>query len=191
LAEHRYLEADDLCFYLGEYTTGKGFEHSDVNNWITNLKKCPTLRHQSQYYYKEKAIEIAGKALSGLNYQRSQCIWVPIPPSSTRSSPKYDDRLLQILLRTDLPPEHRVLDLLQLTESHDPWHLGRSNGDYHTLVDHMSLVEQDISQPDFFIVLDDVITSGAHFKASKEILLSRHPTTRIIGLFLARSVQDP
>jgi len=35
-------------------------------------------------------------------------------------------------------------------------------------------------------IVDDVLTTGSHFKAVKEMILEHAPQTRVIGLFVAR-----
>jgi hypothetical protein len=43
--------------------------------------------------------------------------------------------------------------------------------------------------PARIIVFDDVLTSGAHFKAMQSVLSERFPGAQILGLFVARTVQ--
>ncbi|MCG8461465.1 MAG: hypothetical protein MI919_34720 [Holophagales bacterium] len=38
-------------------------------------------------------------------------------------------------------------------------------------------------------LFDDVITTGSHFRAAKDLLLRSWPDLRIVGLFLARAVR--
>lgn len=40
--------------------------------------------------------------------------------------------------------------------------------------------------PKEIILFDDVLTTGAHFKAAKKLLGERFPGIRIIGVFIAR-----
>ena len=42
--------------------------------------------------------------------------------------------------------------------------------------------------PTHIAVVDDVITSGAHFRAAKDLLAERFPEAQIIGIFWARAV---
>ena len=44
--------------------------------------------------------------------------------------------------------------------------------------------------PSLIVVVDDVLTTGCHFKAMKIILSRRFPGVKIIGLFVARRVLD-
>ncbi len=40
--------------------------------------------------------------------------------------------------------------------------------------------------PERIAIVDDVLTTGAHFRAAQNILLTAFPKARIVGLFLAR-----
>ena len=40
LTDHRHLDARDECYFIGEYTAGRGYSHSATNQLILNLKKA-------------------------------------------------------------------------------------------------------------------------------------------------------
>ena len=95
--DHFYLTPEDQCMFLREYTTGGGWQHSDSNQLILNLKKSPSLRLTApkQHYWKERAIDqAAGELRQALNLPSlSGITFVPIPPSKSKTDPEYDDRL--------------------------------------------------------------------------------------------------
>jgi len=39
--DHCYLNADDFCVFLGEYTAGGGYEHGATNHLIHNFGDYP------------------------------------------------------------------------------------------------------------------------------------------------------
>lgn len=41
-----------------------------------------------------------------------------------------------------------------------------------------------------FIVIDDVLNSGKHFKAAQSLLTTQYPNAEIRGLFLARCIRE-
>ena len=45
-------------------------------------------------------------------------------------------------------------------------------------------------EPSFVAIVDDVLTTGAHFRAASSVLASRFPTVQIVGLFIARRLPD-
>ena len=100
--DHTFIEAEDECFYLGEYTARKGYQFSDTNNLIFNLKRPMDRRAQPGWNYKRRAVEKAGRqmreALDALNPKwLSIATLVPMPPSRIKSDPMYDDRLMQLI----------------------------------------------------------------------------------------------
>jgi len=100
--DHTFLEAEDKCLYLGEYTARKGYQYSDTNKLIINLKKPMERRGLAEWRYKRLAIADAGRqlreAVDALNPQwLSMATVVPMPPSKIRSDPMYDDRVLQMV----------------------------------------------------------------------------------------------
>lgn len=44
--------------------------------------------------------------------------------------------------------------------------------------------------PQMIAIIDDVLTTGAHFVAVRNILRREFPDTKIIGLFIARRVPE-
>ncbi|MCW0388794.1 hypothetical protein NB722_003333 [Xanthomonas sacchari] len=48
---YTYLEVCDECYHYGEYTSEGGYQASDTNQKILNLKKKPTVS-EGQLYYK-------------------------------------------------------------------------------------------------------------------------------------------
>ena len=55
--DHTFIEAADECLYLGEYTAKKGYQFSDTNQLIFNLKKPMDRRGQPGWSYKRSAVE--------------------------------------------------------------------------------------------------------------------------------------
>ncbi len=56
----------DECLYLGEYTARKGYQFSDTNNLVFNLKKPMDRRGQPGWHYKRRDIEQAGEKVQGM-----------------------------------------------------------------------------------------------------------------------------
>jgi predicted amidophosphoribosyltransferase len=44
--------------------------------------------------------------------------------------------------------------------------------------------------PSQIAVVDDLLTTGAHFKAMKKILTETYPDIQVFGIFIARRVPD-
>lgn len=194
LQEHSCLETTDYCYFLGEYASGRGFKHSEMNQVINNLKKPIDRKHLPEWHFKEQAIlKIAYWLMSTKSWEKlKRYTWIPMPPSKTKADPSYDDCVFRILQRTQ--QIEKALDLRELLLakiSRDPAHNPGSRRP--TIRDHLSnlSVDQTVKEPppQAIAIFDDVITSGASFKAAQTILEKNFPGIPIIGIFVARNIK--
>jgi hypothetical protein len=91
LDQHGSLTDDDECYFLREYTSGRGYQASATNQLILNLKKPVEKRGQRDYRYKLQAIELAGRELQAALQEDwlKTATLVPIPPSAQKADPRY------------------------------------------------------------------------------------------------------
>jgi predicted amidophosphoribosyltransferase len=187
---HRYLTATDECYFWGEYQVHAGYAAGPTNQFISNLKKSPKLKGTAQYYYKDRAIDLAGAALRGLLRDDVEVTVVPVPPSKRRDHPEYDDRMLRVARVMVRGTRSEVRELVEQTQSYVASHIG-PGGDRKTPQELTSIykVDDPTNAPhEIVIVLDDVLTQGAHFSAMQATILRSFPGSRVMGIFLARAV---
>ncbi|WP_159990827.1 hypothetical protein [Pelistega ratti] len=188
-----YLEEDDECFFLGEYSPYKGWRHSRTNSIVYNLKKKPG---NNGYEYKIKDIKyVASLYHSGFKIDTlKEFTLVPIPPSSAKDSPEYDSRMLDILEHLNrlsgdvLDIRELVIQTTSMTPSHLSSHratVGELKKQY--IIDNDLLLSKPVKN---IIVFDDVLTTGTHFKAIQAVLQKRLPTVTILGVFFACSIDS-
>jgi predicted amidophosphoribosyltransferase len=195
LDEHGSLTVDDECYFLREYTRGGGYQASDTNQLITNLKKSTERRGQRDYRYKQQAIEIAGRELGAAlkeDWLKAATL-VPIPPSASREDPLYDDRMTKVIRTMTLGLQVDVRELIVQRESTAPAHL---SGDYRPRVAEIFEnyeIDQSHTDPPPNIVglFDDILTAGSHFRAAKLLLQQRFGDIPVVGIFIARRVFPP
>ena len=191
--DHWYLTADDACYFIGEYTAYRGYAHSDTNHLIFNFKKTMDRRGRPEWRYKERAIRTAAAAFRGtLNPEAlDRLTFVPVPPSKVKEDPLYDDRLTRMLgsIRPSLPLDIREL-IVQMVST-DAVHV-RDMRPAPEQVQALYRIDETLTEPvrDIIAVVDDILTTGAHFRAAKSILSTRFPGAAIIGLFIARRVPN-
>ncbi|MBZ2170385.1 hypothetical protein [Marinobacter sp. F4216] len=187
LDQHYYLSSEDECFCLGEYTARGGFAASEMNQLILNLKKGVDRRGRPEYRYKTEAIDtIAGFFSKGIKLE--QLSFIPVPPSKSKQDPLYDDRMCQILQKMqELNPNCHWEELIVQTQSTDANHTSANRKRPEEIE---ALYEiKDFDPQDFrptVAILDDMLTTGAHFKAMQRKLQAALPKHRIVGFFVAR-----
>ena len=193
-SDHTFLEESDSCYYLGEYTARKGFAFSATNHLIYNLKKPVNRRGRAaEWQYKEHAIIEAGSALK--KALDARCIrtatFVPIPPSKSKSDPLYDDRMTRVIQAIRPNAEIDIRELIVQERTVKAYHSNESSRNPDRIRSLYSIDEELCEpEPSQIIICDDVLTTGAHFKAAQSMLSERFPGVRIDGLFIARRIPE-
>jgi hypothetical protein len=190
--DHWHLTKQDQCYFLREYIAGGGYQAGETNQLIFNLKKTPDRRGKPEWRYKEQAIRTAGQELrvaflSGGAKWLDGAVVVPMPPSKAKGDAAYDDRVARIAHVMCEGTRATVRELLVQQVSTDAVHLQDQTRDVAALADNFDVDGACCEPPPTKIaVLDDVLTTGAHFCAAKRVLRARFPSAHIIGLFVAR-----
>ena len=194
--DHYYLTAEHECYFFYEFTPRKLAGYSQGNQLIRNLKKSVTRRLQADYKYKSQAIADSAALLNSVfklgESVLSKAIVSPIPPSKILGHPEYDDRMLQIAQGACHGTGGSCIELLRQTESYATAHHQQA-GSRPKPSDLEAIYEManDLTRP-VVILVDDVLTTGSHFVAARNVILNAHPNTRVIGFFMARrALPDP
>ena len=180
-----------MCRYLGAYTAGKGAAYSATNRLILDFKMPVSRSGRRDLPLKEKAIAGAaaalGRALDPSLLDRA--VFVPVPPSKARDDDGYDDRLVRMLraVRPQRPLD--VRELIVQARSVEPTHL-RSARLRASDIEELYRIDEAVQGPEtgLVVVVDDLLTSGAHFRAAQRTLSRHFPDIDVVGLFLARRV---
>jgi hypothetical protein len=111
--------------------------------------------------------------------------------TKTRENPLYDDRIVQVCNGIVEKIGGEVRDIIIQTEDLDCFHDGaRLRPD--TLAEYYTIDEDLIEpKPSVIGIVDDVLTTGSHFKAAQSVLQAVWPEAKIVGLFLARVYREP
>lgn len=148
-ADHTFLEPEDECYYIGDYTARRGFAFSEMNNLINNLRKPMERRGRPEWRHKESAILTCGRMLrEGLNEDWLTTVTiVPIPSSRTRVDAEYDDRLLRILQEMARGRELDIRELVVMTRNVPQSHLAEERVTIPELIENMS-IDEGIAEPE-------------------------------------------
>ena len=198
---HFFLEKTDYCFFCLEYIRRASYQKSYANSFIKNFKKPVNRKGQTDYKYKEKAINTAIENFTRLLLNQSG-ILVPTPPSKTRQHPDYDDRMARTVQGVEKRIEEKqgnkrlkAIELVKQTIDMIPSSVSEKRPPISELLKGYRIQEDvsketldEISEQVIFI-MDDMLTTGRHFKAMQQTIapICRGP---IIGIFLARRIVD-
>ena len=191
--DHSHLTEDDHCYFIGEYTARQGFAYSATNNLILNFKKTLDRRGRPEWRYKEHALRTAAAAFRrALNPEAlDRLTFVPVPPSKAKGDPLYDDRLMRMLRAIRPEPPLDIRELIVQTQSTDAVH-DREIRPRPEEIEALYRIDETLREPAprLVAVVDDLLTTGAHFRAAKSILSARFPEIAVVGMFIARRAPD-
>lgn len=191
--DHPHLRRGDRCFFLREYLPREGFAGGETNSLILNLKKSPERRGLPEWRYKERAIaHVASelRAALGPTWLTQGTLLVPIPPSKAPDDPRFDDRMEQVAGLVAGGTEAQMAPALRLRTSMEALHRRDDRRDIRELRARMEVIPGALDPVAIarIILLDDVLTTGAHFRAAQETLAEAVPARPIVGVFVARRV---
>lgn len=181
------ITKDDNCYYFMEKES-EGYTKSSANNLINNFKKPVDRRGRPEWTYKENAIKVFIDDLCIINFVKPYTI-IPAPTSKPRGHQDWDNRLDEVTKGLGERNSHLNIEkALDTSEVLTPAHLNGSRDiDFiksKTVWNGITNLESDT-----VILIDDVLTTGAHFKAWKEFIMENDPRVKnVIGLFWALHV---
>lgn len=182
-----WLRPGDRVHFLLEYQAGAGWSASDANQYITNLKISPAelRKNPSRQVYKERAVEEAAQVIRQISRKHGHLLFVPVPPSKPIGHAEHDDRLVRILDNANV---WRAPTLITCSKERTASHHSTSRRDPGSLAEAWDFQRYDIPEHATLVIFDDVITSGATFRAAHTHLRMTYPKNIVVGLFLACAV---
>lgn len=194
------LPKDDLCLYYYEYIISCGYA-GEANNLVLNYKISPSKLRENpkRQKYKDGAIATFAHLLAEeiklikfknipLCMQPYNVALVPIPPSHCVTSQNYDDRNIKVCNQVAGQTGIDVCCDIETTCSIGASHLGGSRS-VDQISQSMTRVASECEGKECILLIDDTLTTGAHYAAAKRLLKSTsHTQHTFIGLFLARAV---
>jgi predicted amidophosphoribosyltransferase len=188
--DHARLRESDECFFFGEYAPRAGWNHSETNGFIYNLKKPMQKKGLPEWKYKTQRIrQLAEMIKTNLPMNSiNDLLLVPMPPSKPVGHPEHDNRMSEVCR---LAAPFRSAAILSTAVERTAKHVGYNSRNIEELMDTLSY-DPSVMPPGIstFIVIDDVLTTGTSFVAAKTLIQDSNPGVHVIGIFAARCVWD-
>ena len=208
---HSCLTPEDECYFFSEYTAYGGYKKSEANQLILNFKKTVNRKAPPKrgFKYKAEAIETVASDLN--NYFRRvppnssqgvSYLIVPVPPSKAHDDDEYDDRMTQVLNSVEQNLKEtlfkpKLIELIKQKESTKSCHMVGGRLSAEELKNNYIIEEEYKKKVSVLekgkltiLIFDDVLTTGAHFKAMQEKIVEELEISpnQIIGIFLSRCI---
>ena len=184
---HSYIKSDDKCVFAREYKSRAGFKASKTNQDIWNFKKSPLIKKTSEWKYRTKAIKTFAKEIVRLFKPISNATITAIPSSKPKIHPEYDNRfedLFKELLKT-----RPKLNIEWPVEIQDIMHSAHHGGSRDPEdIKKIYIWKGFKNTPEKIGIVDDVLTTGAHFRAMSDFLRENGYKGQIVGIFWSRAV---
>ena len=164
--QHCYLNCADGCYFAEMYLCNR---RKGIRPAVLSLKRSNLLAIN---YFAEQLSEAVPPDWA------ARYTFVPMPRSSS-----LNNALRSVLQNIGVKDWRDLLLQKRMTpSSHGGWRPPP------VLRASLLYVNESVSEPrpSTVVILDDVVTTGSHFRAAKLVLRQRWPGLKVLGLFLAR-----
>ena len=187
---HAHLSNEDECFYLYKWMKGQDFSKDKATSLISNLKKRPSASPKELDYKKAAITECAqhiSEAMS--NNWIKGATFVPMPPSKSRGDSQYDDRMEQVCrqIADGIDVRNLLKQDKSITPSHERGDKRRPTPDELKKLWHID-EKLTLPKPKGIVIVDDMLTAGAHYRAAHDMLSQKFHGIPIAGVFIARRI---
>lgn len=183
-----HLNNSDECFYAKDYLTGFGFQGGSANSDILNFKKAPGTPGQ---HYRAQAInKFALEASSLFDCDSGKKFAVTaIPSSKVTTDPLYDRRFEDFFDQLkQFCPCLEVFWPVVAINTVQPIHQTSGARNPNSLMQNYRYTGFPNTEPSNLIVFDDLLTSGAHFRAYKDFIIQSGFGGKVFGVFWAKTI---
>lgn len=185
-----YINQSEDCRFARDYIPGIGYKGCQTNDLVLNFKQDISKKGSGSWQYRQWALNVFADELASIFGSNSQSFVTNIPTSKPRTSNQYDFRFEDMFQALKMKrPNLNIIYPLDVGTVQVASHHGGSRS-VSTLSSNLVFAGLPNPHPDRIILVDDVVTSGSHFRACNDFLVSNGFQGQIIGLFWARTINS-
>lgn len=183
----RQLKQNESCFYAREYKAdGSTYKGGDTNQLVFNFKKPPS-RKSNTYEWQHRNFAVQKFATELKEVLPASSTVLAIPASKLPSDSEYDNRFEDMFTAlAEVVTNLCVVNPIAIRATSTASHLGGTRSSAVIKSNYRWL--PPVPQTERLFVVDDVIATGAHFRAAADFLRENGFQGAIVGLFWAISV---
>jgi predicted amidophosphoribosyltransferase len=182
-----YLVASDEVYFAREYKIRGGLSAGETNQLILNFKKAGSKRALVEWQYRQRALACFADELADL-LEDAACSLVAVPTSKAMTDRDYTNRFEDLFANLTLRlPLATCEQPLALSASVLPAHEGGDRSPTE-IAKQYSWCGLQNSAAELIVIIDDVLTTGGHFRAVHDSLRTNGFRGDIVGAFWARAL---
>ena len=187
-----HLKENDFLVYAREFVSGKGYQGGLTNSLILNFKKPPYKKENPpEWKHREKAVKQFAKEIELLLRSIKRAVLTAIPSSNKKDHPKYDNRFEDLFIEIlKSHPEWIIEWPVEIKENIEPSHISKEKNP-DVLKKNYFWKGFKNKEPEALYIFDDIMTTGAHFRAMSDFLRENQYKGKIIGICWAKAVAPP
>jgi len=182
-----YLEPDDFCIFARDYYPYYGYQEGETNSLIFNFKKPISAKGTNQWKHREKAVNKFANEASEIIPLNKKIYVTAIPSSLAKSDENYNFKFEDFFTELKIiRPEIKDISPITIIKSTQASHYGGAR-EIDEILTNYKWTGMEEPNPEFILLFDDVITTGAHFKAFQKFLKQNGFMGKVYGIFWAKS----
>ncbi len=185
-----HIKPEDTCFCLGDhYEYNPANKRHHLSDTITNFKRAKKYRTSSAWPWRNRDVGIFADHVAkfaALKDQEPNTAIMAIPSSKKPDHPEYDSRFEDLFhkLFKKFGRHIQLVTPIAIKESTPAAPLGGEKQP-QDLLDNYSWQGEDLTSIENILICDDLITTGAHFRAVSDFLRKNNYNNKITGLLFA------